>query len=128
MEFLVENRVGRRRPDEEGLGRLAFDSAPASVLSFSFLATPPLGGVRGSRFRRSFGGNNRGAAMRFYSPGSLQRSHGDDDQIVPYVDAAPLSANLLRNGHLKTCKGFPHGMPTTNAETINADVLAFIRE
>jgi len=53
--------------------------------------------------------------------------HGDDDQIVPYADSAPLSAKLLRNGTLKTYKGFPHGMPTTHAETINADLLAFIR-
>ena len=54
--------------------------------------------------------------------------HGDDDQIVPYADSAPLSAKLLRNGTLKTYKGFPHGMPTTEAETINADLLAFLRE
>jgi non-heme chloroperoxidase len=53
--------------------------------------------------------------------------HGDDDQIVPYGDSAPLSAKLLKNGTLKTYKGFPHGMPTTEAETINADLLAFIR-
>jgi non-heme chloroperoxidase len=53
--------------------------------------------------------------------------HGDDDQIVPYADSAPLSAKLLKNGTLKTYEGFPHGMPTTHAETINADLLAFIR-
>jgi non-heme chloroperoxidase len=53
--------------------------------------------------------------------------HGDDDQIVPYADSAPLSAKLLKNGTLKTYSGFPHGMPTTQAETINADLLAFLR-
>jgi non-heme chloroperoxidase len=53
--------------------------------------------------------------------------HGDDDQIVPYPDSAPLSAKLLKNGTLKTYKGFPHGMPTTEAETINADLLAFLK-
>ena len=53
--------------------------------------------------------------------------HGDDDQIVPYANSAPLSAKLLKNGTLKTYKGFPHGMPTTNADTINADLLAFLR-
>jgi non-heme chloroperoxidase len=52
--------------------------------------------------------------------------HGDDDQIVPYADSAPLSAKLLKNGILKTYKGFPHGMPTTEANTINADLLTFI--
>jgi non-heme chloroperoxidase len=53
--------------------------------------------------------------------------HGDDDQIVPYADSAPLSAKLLKNGTLKTYKGFPHGMPTTQADVINADLLAFIK-
>jgi non-heme chloroperoxidase len=53
--------------------------------------------------------------------------HGDDDQIVPYADSAPLSAKLLKRGTLKTYNGFPHGMPTTQADTINADLLAFIR-
>ena len=53
--------------------------------------------------------------------------HGDDDQIVPYANSAPLSAKLLKNGRLKTYKGFPHGMPTTEAATINADLLALIR-
>jgi non-heme chloroperoxidase len=53
--------------------------------------------------------------------------HGDDDQIVPYADSAPLSAKLLPNGTLKTYPGFPHGMITTKAETINSDLLAFIK-
>ena len=51
---------------------------------------------------------------------------GDDDQIVPYADSGPLSADVVQNGTLKTYKGFPHGMPTTEAETINADLLAFV--
>ena len=53
--------------------------------------------------------------------------HGDDDQIVPYSDSAPLSAKLLKNGTLKTYKGFPHGMPTTEADMINNDLLAFFK-
>ena len=53
--------------------------------------------------------------------------HGDDDQIVPYVAAGPLSAKLLKNGTLRTYKGFPHGMPTTEADIINSDLLAFIK-
>ena len=53
--------------------------------------------------------------------------HGEDDQIVPYADAGPLSAKLLKKGTLKSYKGFPHGMPTTEAATINADLLAFIK-
>jgi non-heme chloroperoxidase len=53
--------------------------------------------------------------------------HGDDDQIVPYADSGPLSAKLVQNGTLKTYPGFPHGMPTTHADVINADLLAFVR-
>ncbi len=53
--------------------------------------------------------------------------HGDDDQIVPYGDSAPLSAKLAQNGTLKTYPGFPHGMPTTHADIINPDLLAFIQ-
>jgi non-heme chloroperoxidase len=53
--------------------------------------------------------------------------HGDDDQVVPYADSAPLTVKLLRNGQLKTYEGFPHGMATTHADVINADLLAFIR-
>ena len=53
--------------------------------------------------------------------------HGDDDQIVPYADSGPLSAKLVQKGTLKTYKGFPHGMCTTEAATINADLLAFFK-
>jgi non-heme chloroperoxidase len=53
--------------------------------------------------------------------------HGDDDQIVPYADSGPLSAKLLQNATLKTYRGFPHGMPTTEAATINADLLTFLQ-
>jgi len=52
--------------------------------------------------------------------------HSEDDQIVPYVAAGPLSAKLLKHSTFKSYKGLPHGMPTTHAETINADLLAFI--
>jgi non-heme chloroperoxidase len=53
--------------------------------------------------------------------------HGDDDQIVPYANSAPLSSKLLKNGTLKTYPGFPHGMLTTHADILNADLLAFIK-
>lgn len=53
--------------------------------------------------------------------------HGDDDQIVPFADASPLSAKLVEHATLKIYPGFPHGMCTTHAEVINADLLAFIR-
>ncbi|WP_231755496.1 alpha/beta fold hydrolase [Bordetella sp. N] len=53
--------------------------------------------------------------------------HGDDDQIVPIADSAELSIKLLKNGTLKIYKGYPHGMLTTNADVINADLLAFVK-
>src|SRR6185503_16840184 len=51
--------------------------------------------------------------------------YGDDDQIVPIADAALLSVKLLQQGTLKVYEGYPHGMCTTHAEVINADLLAF---
>lgn len=52
---------------------------------------------------------------------------GDDDQVVPYADASLVQAKLLKNGTLKVYKGFPHGMLTTHADVLNADILAFIK-
>jgi len=52
---------------------------------------------------------------------------GDDDQIVPYKNAAELQAKLLPNATLKIYPGFSHGMLTVNAEVLNADLLAFIQ-
>jgi non-heme chloroperoxidase len=53
--------------------------------------------------------------------------HGDDDQIVPIADSAPLSAKLLKKSTLKVYAKLPHGMCTTHADVINADLLAFAR-
>jgi non-heme chloroperoxidase len=53
--------------------------------------------------------------------------HGEDDQIVPYKDAGVLSAKLLPDAKLKTYPGFPHGMLQTHADTLNPDLLAFIK-
>lgn len=53
--------------------------------------------------------------------------HGDDDQIVPIDDSSRLAVKLLKNGTLKVYPGFPHGMLTTHADVINADLLAFIK-
>jgi len=53
--------------------------------------------------------------------------HGEDDQIVPYSIGAARTIKLLKHGTLKAYPGFPHGMPTTNADQINPDLLAFIK-
>jgi non-heme chloroperoxidase len=54
--------------------------------------------------------------------------HGDDDQIVPIGAAGLMSAKILKNATLKVYPGFPHGMPTTNADQINTDLLTFFKE
>jgi non-heme chloroperoxidase len=53
--------------------------------------------------------------------------HGEDDQIVPFADSAPLSAKLLKHSTFKSYPGYPHGAFTIHADVINADLLAFIR-
>jgi non-heme chloroperoxidase len=53
--------------------------------------------------------------------------HGDDDQIVPIADSAPLSAKLLKKSTLKIYPKFPHGMCTTHADVVNPDILAFVK-
>ena len=53
--------------------------------------------------------------------------HGEDDQIVPFEVSAVKSIKLLKKGKLISYPGFPHGMPTTEAATINRDLLAFIK-
>ena len=53
--------------------------------------------------------------------------HGEDDQIVPFADAGPLSAELVKGAIMKAYPGLPHGMPTTHADQINADLLAFVQ-
>lgn len=53
--------------------------------------------------------------------------HGDDDQVVPYKDAALISAKLLKNSTLKIYPGFPHGALTTHHDVINKDMLEFFK-
>jgi non-heme chloroperoxidase len=53
--------------------------------------------------------------------------HGEDDQICPFTTTGARSVKLLKHGTLKSYPGLPHGMPTTHADVINADLLAFIQ-
>jgi non-heme chloroperoxidase len=54
--------------------------------------------------------------------------HGDDDQVVPIADSALLSAKIIKNAVLKVYPGYPHGMPQTHKDVINADLLEFIQQ
>ncbi len=53
--------------------------------------------------------------------------HGDDDQIVPFADSAPLAAKLLKNVTFKVYPGGPHGVCQTQPDMVNRDLLAFIK-
>jgi non-heme chloroperoxidase len=53
--------------------------------------------------------------------------HGDDDQIVPFADSAPLSSKIIKNAKLVVYKGAPHGMCTTLKDKVNEELLAFIK-
>src|SRR4029450_12134615 len=53
--------------------------------------------------------------------------HGDDDQIVPYKDAALKSIRLVKDGTLKIYPGLPHAMATTHADIINTDLLSWLQ-
>lgn len=53
--------------------------------------------------------------------------HGDADQIVPIADSALLSANIVKHATLRVIPGAPHGMCTTHADQINAELLAFLK-
>jgi non-heme chloroperoxidase len=53
--------------------------------------------------------------------------HGDDDQIVPFADPAPLSAKLVPDAELKVYSGAPHGLMVTHRDRFHADLLEFIK-
>ncbi|MFS0772953.1 alpha/beta fold hydrolase [Sphingomonas sp. 1P08PE] len=52
--------------------------------------------------------------------------HGEDDQVVPFPTTGKVSADIVKGAVLKSYPGYPHGMPTTHADVINADLLAFV--
>jgi non-heme chloroperoxidase len=53
--------------------------------------------------------------------------HGEDDQVVPFATTGKMSAAIVEGAQLKSYPGFPHGMPVTRADVINADLLDFIQ-
>jgi non-heme chloroperoxidase len=55
-------------------------------------------------------------------------AHGDDDQIVPFADSAPKTAQLVKNATLKVYPGAPHGLTGAHEQEFNADLLAFARD
>ncbi|MFF9059590.1 alpha/beta fold hydrolase [Streptomyces sp. NPDC101213] len=53
--------------------------------------------------------------------------HGDDDQIVPIANSARSAVTSVEHADLRVYPGLSHGMCTVNADTVNADLLGFIR-
>jgi non-heme chloroperoxidase len=53
--------------------------------------------------------------------------HGDDDQIVPIGASAHLSSKIVKGAKLKIYPGGSHGVPSTQKDEVNADLLAFFR-
>jgi non-heme chloroperoxidase len=53
---------------------------------------------------------------------------GDDDQIVPFADASPLSAKLVKGSTLKVIPGAPHGICSTHKDQINQELLSFFKQ
>ena len=136
----IEVFDGLRKSLAENRAQFYLDFASGPFYGFNRPGAKPLPGVIQNWWRQSMMGSAKAHhdGIKAFSETDFNDDlkkitvpvlvmHGDDDQIVPYADSAPLSAKLLKNGTLKTYKNFPHGMPTTHADTINNDILAFLR-
>ncbi len=142
-----------RNPD--GLPMSAFDEISAGVAAdrsqfFMDLTVPFYGynkpgakvsqGVRDSFWRQGMQVSIKGAydCIKAFSETDFTRDlekidvptlilHGDADQIVPIGNSGLKSAKLVKNATLKVYPGAPHGMATTLADQVNADLLAFAK-
>ena len=136
----IEVFDGLRKTLADNRAQFYLDFASGPFYGFNRPGTKPIPGVIQNWWRQSMVGSAKAHydGIKAFSETDFTDDlkkitvpvlvmHGDDDQIVPYANSAPLSAKLLKNGTLKTYKGFPHGSPTTQADTINADLLAFLR-
>jgi non-heme chloroperoxidase len=116
-----------------------YREVPIPFYGFNRAGAPPQPGVVDNWWRQGMMGavNAHYACIKAFSETDFSEDlkritvpvlvmHGDDDQIVPFADSAPLSAALLADATLKVYPGYPHGMCTTHAARINADLLAFI--
>jgi non-heme chloroperoxidase len=113
---------------------------PIPFYSFNRPGTPLIESVRQNWWRQAMMGaiNGQYECVKAFSETDFTEDlksiecpvlvmHGSDDQIVPIADSALLSSKLAKRGTLKVYEGFPHGMATTHADVINADLLSFLR-
>ena len=150
--IMVKTPANPGRPADRGVRRLPRSSSPPTARSSTSISRAARSTASTGRARRS----SQGVIQNWWRQGMMGSAkahydgikafsetdftedlkaidvptlvmHGDDDQIVPIADSAPLSAKLLKKGTLKVYEKFPHGMCTTHADVVNADLLAFIK-
>lgn len=137
----IEFFDGLRKTLANGKSQFYLDLASGPFYSFNRPDVKPIVGVVQNWWRQAMMGSAKAHydGIKAFSETDFTQDlkiitvptlvmHGDDDQIVPIADSAPLSAKLLKNGTLKIYKKFPHGMCTTQADVLNPDLLAFIAE
>ena len=135
----IEVFDGLRRSLADNRAQFYLDFASGPFYGFNRPGVKPMPGVFQNWWRQAMMGSTKAQydCIKAFSETDFTEDlkiidvptlvmHGDDDQIVPIADSAPLSAKLLKNGTLKIYRGFPHGMCTTHADTVNPDLLAFI--
>ena len=135
----IEVFDGARKALAGNRAQFYLDFASGPFYSFNRPGVTPIPGVIQNWWRQAMMGSAKAQCdgIKAFSEtdftGDLQDigvptlvMHGDDDQIVPIADSALLSSKLLKKGTLKVHKGFPHGMCTTHADTVNPELLAFI--
>ncbi len=126
---------------QTGFNRAQFyKDLPIPFYGFNRDGAKPIDGVIDNWWRQGMGGSAKAhyEGIKAFSETDLSGDlkaiqvpvlilHGDDDQIVPYKAAALEAIKLVKHGTLKIYPGYPHGMLTTHADTINPDLLAFIK-
>ena len=136
----IEVFDGLRKSLAENRAQFYLDFASGPFYGFNRPGAKPLPGVIQNWWRQSMMGSAKAHhdGIKAFSETDFSEDlksiavptlvlHGDDDQIVPIADSALLSAKLLKNSTLKIYETLPHGMCTTHADIINAEILSFIK-
>jgi non-heme chloroperoxidase len=136
----IEVFDGIRRQLAANRAQFYLDFASGPFYGFNRPGTKPIPGVIQNWWRQGMIGGAKAQydGIKAFSETDFTRDlreidvptlvlHGDDDQVVPIADSALLSVKLLKSATLKVYEKFPHGMCTTHADALNADLLAFIQ-
>jgi non-heme chloroperoxidase len=129
-----------RKGTADNRAQFFLDIASGPFYGFNRTGVPPIDGVIQNWWRQGMMGGIKAHydCIRAFSETDFTEDlssievpvlllHGDDDQVVPIADSALIGIKLLKHGTLKVYPGYPHGMATTHADDINADILAFLR-